>query len=505
MAPNDSEIEPTPGVFRRDTWLAQAETPAVIEQFIKTYEYTEKHFDYVAKKAREMILEAKTKLFKEGLEANVTCRAKSAKSLKEKLKMRHEEKNYQYEKDIWDDIHDLAGVRVILYMPSEDQRDKVREIIQSIWGDNIEAKLHEGSREDGASDRDERQPSPKKKYRRRHLGYQAVHYRVSMQTAKTTPSGDGPWKERDRVEIQVVSALGHAWAEAGHEVLYKSYAYGAPPVQEERILDSLNGLVLSGDLLLEQFHELVMKRTYTRWTHLNELGSFLHDADLLQSRHDDQNKFRTDGLDVVFRFLQLTDQHYPLAVRSALREMGFPDQPKLDDMLATFKPPFEPASGMLASVCLVRHMMPQGAPYEARAVAGGAKECRIMISALTLLQNSLGLPELANEFLRANYYPDMSPEERVSLDFVLTDGSRQTALDEKHRNHTHHQGVIKPNLKGAWSWFQRQAKDEASICGLFFRLADMGATNMEDLITLLSQLSIGSLSTSSTPSSDDEA
>jgi len=89
---------------------------------------------------------------------------------------------------------------------------------------------------------------------------------------KEQEAGKYKHKKGDRVEIQVVSALGNAWAEAGHDVLYKTHAYGEPTVTEHRILDALNGLVRSGELLLEQFHEAFMRRTKTKWEHLDQVG-----------------------------------------------------------------------------------------------------------------------------------------------------------------------------------------------------------------------------------------
>jgi ppGpp synthetase/RelA/SpoT-type nucleotidyltranferase len=507
MPSNGRDVEPIPGISRQSTWLDQAETPRVIDDFINKHWYFN-HFNILAQQARDVIEETMKTSMGEGLEADVRCRAKEEKSLKEKLTMRHEERHYQNADDIWSDIHDLAGVRIILYMLSDDQREKVKTIIQSIWGEEVVEKLHDGSKGNQFDSLGKNNSLHKKNYKRRHLGYQAIHYRVTMKSLKKEIRNHraSNWKDNDKVEIQVVSALGHAWAQAGHDVLYKSFAYGEPTLQEKRILDAVNGIVLSGDLLLEEFHELVMKRTYTPWTHFNEFGSFLHRLDLLQGQRENDT-FGAEGLDIIFQYLTLTDQHYPLAVRNAIKAMGYPDQPQLETILATFKPMFKPANGMLASVCLIHHMMQAGEKHVAKdTFDAGAQECCIMISALTLLQDCMGEPENAKEFLRNEF--SMTELEIASFDFVLTSSHRQAGLDKDLANFRIYEAEnIKPEIQSAWRWFKEEAGKTDSICGLFFRLAEMGvtksgstkgvATKDIDLKTLLTRLNIGKLSKTS--------
>jgi ppGpp synthetase/RelA/SpoT-type nucleotidyltranferase len=518
MSSINDDTEPTPGIVKRDTMLEQAPTPKVIEDFMKNYRMTVPYFESLAAEAHKLIINTMATLFQEGFEAKVEYRAKKAKSLREKLRMRYEGKQYKADEDIWRDIHDLAGVRIILYKPSKNQRMKARKILRSIWGNDVTKELppppsRAESFEDSDEDNDFYDPennklkrAKKTTYKRRHLGYQADHYRVDMKTMQKDDEESNPERpDYQRVEIQVVSALGHAWSEASHDVLYKSYTYGRPTIEEERIFDALNGIIISGDCLLEQLHELVMKRTYTRWEKLEEFSIFLRGLDVLQDQ-EKHNRIGKEGLDVLFRFLTVTDQNYPLAVRNALKDkMGYPDHPRLDAITATYTPIFEPVIGTLASICLINQMIPNGQPVLALEVScAGAPECRIMISALIMLQNATGGPEAANYFLREHIKPEMTNSEISSLEFVLTHSRRQLGLDEKHPNYQHNEDIIKPDLHSLWKWFQGQDKKSNSICGLFFRLAAMGATKPVDPITMLSQLSIGSLSRSSTTSMDDE-
>ncbi|KAF2254768.1 hypothetical protein BU26DRAFT_559427 [Trematosphaeria pertusa] len=499
---------------RQFTWVSQAPTAKVIQDFLEIYNPT--HYIHLAKRAQELIQEELAKPEWKDVHVNVRCRAKEPQSLEEKLKMRHAESPYESAEDIWDDVHDLAGVRMILYMPSEDQREKVKRVIQAIWGEDVQPKYHDGSNERMNPDErakilqapEERNKlSTRKKYRARHLGYIAVHYRPKMKEEQSK-KGSYLWKKRDRVEIQVVSALSHAWAEAGHDILYKSYAYGPPTLQEELLLDSLNGLVLSGDLLLEQFHELVMKRTYTKFRHRDDFSSFLRGLDILQPQEDSDNErpeFEVAALDVLLRFLTIIDQNYPLAVRNAIKELGFPDEPKLETIMASLKPSFEPAKGMLVTICLIYHLLP-ACSDDTKPEHPPAQQCILMMNALSLLQSFFGEGEGTNKFLREDICPGMSNEERNSLEFILNDPERQPALlDQSSRNYALYQDRIKPDLKPAWDWFQSQTARPQSICGMAFRLAEMGATGDVDMTKLLGQLSIGSiLSRSSTYSLEDD-
>jgi ppGpp synthetase/RelA/SpoT-type nucleotidyltranferase len=54
------------------------------------------------------------------------------------------------------------------------------------------------------------------------------------------------------IEIQVASVLMHAWAEIDHDLVYKTLTSGPASQQELRLLDATNGLVHTGEVLLQQ-------------------------------------------------------------------------------------------------------------------------------------------------------------------------------------------------------------------------------------------------------------
>jgi ppGpp synthetase/RelA/SpoT-type nucleotidyltranferase len=443
------------------------------------------------------------------VQAKVSYRAKKKDSLEQKLKVRNERKHYQTEEEIWDDIHDLAGVRILLYSPNREQQEKITEMIQTIWGSHVEPRPHPDLSEAAVKEDTVAPKGTKKPYTPRHLGYQAIHFRAAMKKQHESLTDTSPYvlEENDRVEIQVVSALGHAWAEAEHQVKYKSSAYGPPTEEEERLLDTLSGLVSSGELLLEQFSKLVNKRTYAKITYRDDFGTFLRELDVLQrpvsesyeagegaSRPD----FGTDGVDILFRFLVNRGQNYPLAVRNALKDLGYPEDPDsvLRQVLASFRPTFDPPEELKPSLCLMRHMLEktqEGVVLRPRHQL--SKQCSILINALTLLQTFAGSPAAAKEFLKDHIEPTMSESERKSLNFVLSNPRRSKCLLD---NDPEVQQRNWPNLQPAWEWFTAEAAKHESICGMLFQLAEMEVTKNVDAHTLIEGLSIGSLSRSST-------
>jgi ppGpp synthetase/RelA/SpoT-type nucleotidyltranferase len=530
---------PKPGALARTTtWLDQIPTPPIILEFVRRYPYD--HYLTLAERAKDLISK-ELKVLKDsngqGVQAKVTCRAKMRHGLEEKLKMRNDTRPKQYAKieEIQDDIHDLAGVRILLYTPSADEYVKVEEMIQAIWGPKVKRKPHGGfiapppnsalakAEQDWTELGNFHSSRTRNKYVPRHAGYQAIHYRTPMnkEEEEQVHTGRGPygWMEDDRVEIQVVSAFGHAWAEAEHNVKYKSYAYGRPSKQEERILDSLSGLVSSGDLLLEQFREIFDKRTYKKILYRDEFGTFLRDLDILEvpeleeeDKQQDsgyQDHFGREGVDILFRFLVERGQNYPLAVRNALKKLGYPENPEatLSEILDTFDPAPTPPKGRLAPLCLIHHLLiedrqevQEGEVQEPTEDVGPVKQCYIMVNALTHLQTFAGGSEPAKRFLEAD--ATMTERERDSLEFMLSSPRRELCLTEADAKIDE---IVRPDLQPAWAWFQTQATlaNPYSFYGLLFKLVIMGITKEADVETLLRELTIGRLSRNNTWGSDD--
>lgn len=503
------------GERRAQTWLNPVQ---VVDNFIQ-YGYSYEHYNALAKRAKSLIekklleVNKKKDANQEEVQAKLTHRAKTTKSLGEKLRVRNQDHQYQDASEILEDVKDLAGVRIMLYTPNKAQRKRVKEIIKTIWkeveekphGDPVSARVAATIPDDDDSEDGRAALDGEAKYVAKHLGYQAFHYRARMLKGHGKGDSSYEWKPHDWVEIQVVSALGHAWAEAGHDVMYKTYAYGRPTTTELRILDALNGLITSGDLLLEQFRESVTKRTYRKWTYKAQLEMFLRESDVLKNvvKEDTngdcclQDHFATGSMDALFRFLEHTGNHYPLAVRNALLEFGYPGDPapKLMTQRAQFGPDFEVKKGYLAPLCLITQLTPKDElilrDYS------DLEKCSLMMDALILLQSFAESPKKAKAFLRDI---GMTDAEQKGLDFVLQSPHREDCQFERQDDA---EKIISEELQDAWVWFGKQAQ-EAGLCGIFFRLALMGVPAKPlDYLQRIKELKIKSLSRSNT-SEDSE-
>lgn len=95
----------------------------VIEDFISRYK---KEFDFYDQAARLTSQLLDTRLQAAGIRSIVTSRAKSAARLEPKVRARAHEKKYSTSEEIYNDIVDLAGVRVALYFP--EQRDQLGKV-----------------------------------------------------------------------------------------------------------------------------------------------------------------------------------------------------------------------------------------------------------------------------------------------------------------------------------------------------------------------------------------
>ncbi|MFK7091567.1 RelA/SpoT domain-containing protein [Chromobacterium violaceum] len=207
----------------------------LVDDFLRRYQREFDYYNGVCSVASEL-LDAKLQAI--GVRAIVSSRAKNPKRLKAKIIQRSVQSNYEAVEDIYNDLFDLAGVRVALYFPA--QMDEVEYLIEENFV--VEKKLSFPRKAEG--ERKVQQESYEKKF----SGYHARHYRVYLNSDKVSES-DSRFLDA-RIEIQVASVLMHAWSEVEHDLVYKPLQ-GELSRDELLVLDQLNGLVLSGEMSLE--------------------------------------------------------------------------------------------------------------------------------------------------------------------------------------------------------------------------------------------------------------
>ncbi|KAA8569220.1 hypothetical protein EYC84_000887 [Monilinia fructicola] len=275
----------------------------VISAFLVGYAQARSFYEEVAKLAAEL---CETKLKSCGIRAIVTWRAKSSTRLKAKLYQRAIAEPYKNTEQIRKDIVDLAGVRIALYFPN----DSVK--VDTIIRENFQLDIHKRFPEKPRY-QDPRKSSKDTKFVQRFDGYLADHYRVHMITknvAKREMRSDMK-RTKPLIEIQVASVLMHSWAEVNHDLVYKELTGGTPPTQERRILDAINGLIHSGEVLLQQLQvdmDRRVKRQNGPFKDQFELKSFLKE----KLKLDDS--VRLDKLDILLEVLRQLNLNSPKAL-----------------------------------------------------------------------------------------------------------------------------------------------------------------------------------------------
>lgn len=205
-----------------------------VDDFLRRYAKEYDFFDRASRLAAQIL---DGRLRDAGIRSIVTSRAKAVRSLEVKVKARASERNYASTQDIFDDIVDLAGVRVAMYFPG--QWPQVDNVVRSLF--------------DLETDPKEFPTSTKKPPReKRFPGYFARHYRVRLKE-KLLSEGERRYAVA-RIEIQVASVLMHSWAEVEHDLIYKPQQ-GELSDEEYETLDELNGLVITGEIALQRLQK----------------------------------------------------------------------------------------------------------------------------------------------------------------------------------------------------------------------------------------------------------
>ncbi len=233
-----------------------------IDDFLKRYF---KEVDYYQELSRLCAQQCESGLEALGIRSIVTYRAKRPDKLEKKVRERDKSKNFASVENIFDDIVDLAGVRIALYFPAD--REEVKTFILSTFNLVKDPK-----------DFPDNSTVASPNYSKRFSGYWATHYRVNLR--KDTLSDSQSRYSDGKIEIQVASVLMHAWAEVEHDLVYKPES-GKLSEDEYAILDELNGLVISGEIALERLQRALqnrVKQQTSKFENHYELASYLYET-----------------------------------------------------------------------------------------------------------------------------------------------------------------------------------------------------------------------------------
>ena len=276
---------------------------AVIEQFIEAYT---KKLDFYREAARFCSQICETNMEQMGIRTIVTSRAKKPERLRNKLEKREIGKKYNTFEDIMVDIADLSGVRIALYFPGD--LSKVQQFIESNFTVKERRIFPEPVQPLWEKEQD---------YKKRFSGYWATHYRVYL---KEKDLSEDTFKYSETlIEIQIASALMHAWAEVEHDLVYKPYS-GELSFEEYQILDELNGLVLAGEIALERLQKAVKNRVSQVGKNFNnhyELAMFLYNK-LGHTTESSQRDIVLGRVDLLFQCIKTSEYNNPESMKDLL-------------------------------------------------------------------------------------------------------------------------------------------------------------------------------------------
>ncbi len=186
------------------------------------------------------------------IRAQVTSRAKSSRSLEGKLRRfaRNPNKDIKSVDSVFDQIGDLAAVRVATYRPEDQQR-----IVDEI------CKKFSGAENDGV------QIDQKDKLKEGGF-YRATHCQATLRDDELFGTYEN--LKGTSCEIQVCSMMAHVFNEVEHDIAYKPEGAG-PQDDETQLMQGLGHLTRAGDSLVS----LLLAANEAR---LKEKGGDFNDA-----------------------------------------------------------------------------------------------------------------------------------------------------------------------------------------------------------------------------------
>lgn len=283
----------------------------IIDDFMVRYE---REYDYYQAVARLCEQRCETELRQAGIRAIVTSRAKNHDRLRKKIEQRYPIKDYQIVDDIYEDIVDLAGVRIALYFPGDNEEvDKlIKDAFEFIGDKKFPVKSEQST-------------TPQTCYEKRFSGYIARHYRTRFKEKDLADYQKHYMKAC--IEIQVASVLMHAWAEVEHDLAYKPLN-GELSQEEYAILDQINGLVITGEIALEQLQKAEKTRVEKEGYHFSnqyDVASYLFGH--LQIKVKD-SQMVMGRVDTLFRFLRSIQLDRPGELQKFIENLDPSDQQK---------------------------------------------------------------------------------------------------------------------------------------------------------------------------------
>jgi ppGpp synthetase/RelA/SpoT-type nucleotidyltranferase len=215
--------------------------------------------------------------------APITSRIKTWESADGKIRRKLKPSSNPTVEDMKQSLRDFGGVRISLYFPGD--VEKVVRALQTRLVVERKNRKRMGAPElqDHAVTHGSNQPT--------FGGYRATHLLVKLK-AEEIPKDKAAWKEVE-VEIQIGTLVMHVWSEVEHDMIYKPLATQGKGVSdhERRLLDLINGLVMTGEVALRQLEASTEDRLNQRATNNNTVALDRYElASWIEKYHRDKGQ-----------------------------------------------------------------------------------------------------------------------------------------------------------------------------------------------------------------------
>jgi ppGpp synthetase/RelA/SpoT-type nucleotidyltranferase len=243
-------------------------------------------------------------------------------------------------------LHDFGGVRISLYFPGDVERvstilhDRFHVVRVTRKGQDMGnvRKLQERLEDFKAEE-----ANPTKhhnRFQRTFAGYKATHFVVMLKELEIPRDRKESWRDI-MVEIQVGTLVMHVWSEIEHDMIYKQLELQGQRISddEERVLDLINGIVMTGEAALRQLEVSTARRLDQRSKDTEALASSHFELATWIDKHFSEKKIQLvqgewDNLEPLFAILKVAGDHKHSIVKSLLDSKAVGNSPS-HEMLPT--------------------------------------------------------------------------------------------------------------------------------------------------------------------------
>ncbi|KAK3307767.1 uncharacterized protein B0T15DRAFT_84516 [Chaetomium strumarium] len=271
----------------------------------------------------------------------------------------HESEPFESVEQMFAAMHDLAGIRVSIYFPTDVQKvvDFLREHFRIVEGPSQKGglardlqkvrrlverqrQIDSAAAEEEAPGAQEAQagPVPGPGLDLTFSGYRATHVVICHKSLDFDQHARG--EDVVNIEVQIGSIIMHAWSDIEHDILYKPSATGEPSADVVRMLDLINGIVMTGEVALQQLASVAAaetarqaedrRKTAVDWPYmLPWFDKYFADRNIFVPPR--KNQWMTPQY--LFQVLRATDEHTYGRVEELLDSMGAKPEEHLSVLL----------------------------------------------------------------------------------------------------------------------------------------------------------------------------